>query len=149
MLKGISPHLTPELLKVLYEMGHGDELLLADAHFPGHSLGKRVLRADGLAIPQLLDGILPLFELDTAVGSLTMMQPDSGDPLDATVEADFLRVTHKHAPAALIVTRIGRQSFYERAGSSYAIIMTGEVRAYGNLIIRKGITPLGHIKSTE
>ncbi len=66
MLKGISPYLSPELLKTLCEMGHGDELLLADAHFPGHTLGRRVVRADGLNISQLLDAILPLFELEKA-----------------------------------------------------------------------------------
>ena len=75
MLKGISPCLSPELLKTLCEMGHGDELLLADAHFPGHTLGRRVLRADGLHIKQLLDAILPLFELEPSADAVTLMQP--------------------------------------------------------------------------
>jgi L-fucose mutarotase len=79
MLKGISPYLSPELLKVLCEMGHADELLLADAHFPGHTMGQRVLRADGLSVSQLLDAILPLFELEKADDALAMMQPDGGD----------------------------------------------------------------------
>ena len=141
MLKGISPHLSPELLKTLHEMGHGDELLLADAHFPGHTLGRRLLRADGLTISQMLDAILPLFELDSDAEPLIMMQPDSGDALDPTVEADFLRAIHKHAPASLVPVLIGRQAFYDRADSAYAILMTGELRAYGNLIIKKGVTP--------
>lgn len=141
MLKGISPYLSPELLKTLHEMGHGDELLLADAHFPGHTLGRRLLRADGLTISQMLEAILPLFELDSHTAPLTMMQPDSGDPLDPTVEADFLRAIHKHAPASQVPTRIARQDFYDRASSSYAILMTGELRAYGNIIIKKGVIP--------
>lgn len=141
MLKGISPYLSPELLKILHEMGHGDELLLADAHFPGHTLGRRVLRADGLAIPQLLDAILPLFQLDTHTNPLTMMQPNHGDSLDPIVETDFLRAVHRHAPATPAPVRILRQDFYDRAESSYAVLMTGELRAYGNLLIKKGVTP--------
>lgn len=141
MLKGVSARLSPELLKILYEMGHGDELLLADAHFPGHSLGRRVLRADGLTVTEMLEAILPLVELDTRTGSLAMMQPDTGDTLDRTVEGGFLRVVHRYGPAAIEVSRIEREAFYDRAASCYAVLMTSEMRAYGNLIIRKGVTP--------
>ena len=74
MLKGIAPCISPDLLKVLAEMGHGDEVVLADAHFPGHTMNERVLRADGLSVTTLLDGILPLFDLDTYADPLVMMQ---------------------------------------------------------------------------
>lgn len=141
MLKGISPHLSPELLKILHEMGHGDEILLADAHFPGHTLGRRVLRADGLNISQLLDAILPLFELEKAEDALVMMQPDGGDPLNADVEADFLGAVRRHAVCTSPAARVARQAFYERARSAYVVVMTGELRAYGNLILKKGVTP--------
>lgn len=144
MLKGISPLLSPDLLKTLCEMGHGDELLLADVHFPGHTLGKRVLRADGLIIPQLLDAILPLFELDKHASALIMMQPDPGDTPDPTVEADFLCAARRHSPEASPLTSIARQAFYDRARSAYAVLITGELRAYGNLILRKGVTPITH-----
>ncbi len=88
MLKGISPLLSPELLDALYRMGHGDEIILADAHFPGESLGVPVVRADGLRIPALLDAILPLFELDSYVEApLVMMAAVTGDSLDPAVEA--------------------------------------------------------------
>jgi L-fucose mutarotase len=140
MLKGISPYLNPGLLKTLYEMGHGDEIVLADAHFPGHTLGRRLLRADGLTITQMLDAILPLFELDRLTDPLTMMQPDAGDSLDPMVEADFLRVVQRYAPAAPAPVYIARQAFYDRARSSYAVLMTGELRPYGNLILKKGVT---------
>jgi L-fucose mutarotase len=142
MLKGISPYLSPELLKILHEMGHGDELLLADAHFPGHTLGRRVVRADGLNISQLLDAILPLFELEKAEDALAMMQPDGGDPLNAEVEADFLRAVRRHAARTSPAPRIAREAFYERAKSAYVVVMTGELRAYGNVILKKGVTPL-------
>jgi len=90
MLKGISPLLSPQLLEVLARMGHGDELVLADAHFPGESLGKRVIRADGLRISDLLEAILPLLELDSYVPHpVIMMEPVSGDQPDPQVEASY------------------------------------------------------------
>jgi L-fucose mutarotase len=140
MLKGISPYLSPELLKTLAEMGHGDELLLADAHFPGHTLGRRVVRADGLNVSQLLDAILPLFELEKTEDALAMMQRDDSAVNDA-VEADFLRVVRKHAERPAPAARIARAAFYERAKAAYVVVMTGELRAYGNLILKKGVTP--------
>src|SRR5882757_1811492 len=143
MLKGISPYLSPELLKTLHEMGHGDEILLADAHFPGHTLGRRVVRADGLNISQLLDAILPLFELEKADDALAMMQPNDGDPLNTEVEADFLRAVRRHAVRSAAPARIAREAFYERARAAYVVVMTGELRAYGNLILKKGVTPVG------
>jgi L-fucose mutarotase len=142
MLKGISPYLSAELLKTLYEMGHGDEILLADAHFPGHTLGRRVVRADGLNISQLLDAILPLFELEKADDALAMMQPDGGDPMNAEVEADFLKAVRRHATRTSPAARVDRQAFYERAKSAYVVVMTGELRAYGNVILKKGVTPV-------
>ena len=80
MLKGISPLLSPDLLSTLFRMGHGDEIILADAHFPGETFNPKVLRADGLRIPNLLEAILPLLELDSYAGNpLTMMDCVEGD----------------------------------------------------------------------
>ncbi len=141
MLKGISPVITPDLLKVMAEMGHGDEIVLADAHFPGHTFGKRVLRADGLRIPQLLDGILPLFELDSYAPPLIMMAAVEGDQLDPAVEASYRAAITKQVPSAPAVTRIGRFDFYVRAEKAYAVVMTGELAKYGNIILKKGVTP--------
>lgn len=140
MLKGISPYLSPDLLKMLHEMGHGDEILLADAHFPGHTLGRRVMRADGLNISQLLGAILPLFALEPADDALAMMQPDGGDPLNLDVESDFMSAVRKHAGRTAPPARIARQAFYERAKGAYVVVMTGELRAYGNVILKKGVT---------
>jgi L-fucose mutarotase len=142
MLKGISPNLSPELLKTLCEMGHADEILLADAHFPGHTLGRRVVRADGLNVSQLLDAILPLFCLEQTTDALVMMDPDGGDAMNSDVEADFLAAVRKYAPRTAPALRIARRDFYERARSAYCVVMTGELRAYGNLILKKGVTPM-------
>ena len=103
MLKGIAPCISPDLLKVLAEMGHGDEIVLADAHFPGHSVNGRVLRADGLSVTTLLDGILPLFALDTHAEPLAMMQAVPGDRLDPAVEQQYMDVIRRHAPGYPIV----------------------------------------------
>src|SRR5215469_3182506 len=142
MLKGISKYISPELLALLHRMGHGDEIILADAHFPGHSIGPQVLRADGITVKQLLDGILPLFELDSYAPPLVMMQAVPGDTLDPAVENDYMEVIHKHVPGAFASERIERFAFYERARKAYAIVMTGELHKYGNLLLKKGVTPI-------
>ena len=106
MLKGISPLLGPDLLALLCRMGHGDEIVLADAHFPGERVGLRVVRADGLRIADLLDAILPLLELDAKGGSPTvMMAADGTDVLDPTVEESFRRVILRHCPGAPSIAR--------------------------------------------
>lgn len=143
MLKGIDPIISPELLKILAEMGHGDEIVLADAHFPGHTFcPKNVLRGDGLEIPALLEGILPIFELDNYAPPLIMMAAVEGDKLDPQVEIDYRVAIHKSAPNAPEVERIDRFAFYARAEKAYACVMTGTTCKYGNIILKKGVTPL-------
>lgn len=142
MLKGIAPCISPDLLKVLAEMGHGDEIILADAHFPGHTMNGRVLRADGLSVTTLLDGILPIFDLDTYADPLVMMEAVSGDELDPDVEEQYLAVVRRHAPKAKPPTRIDRFAFYDRARTAFAVVMTGETRKYGNLLLKKGVTTI-------
>lgn len=143
MLKGIAPCISPELLKTLAEMGHGDELLLADAHFPGHSCGcPRVLRADGLNVTTLLDGILPLLALDEYAPPLAMMSAVPGDSLDPRVESEYLAVIRRHAPAVPPIEHVERFAFYDRTKKAFAVVMTSETRKYGNLILKKGVTPV-------
>jgi L-fucose mutarotase len=142
MLKGISRFIGPELLAALHRMGHGDEIILADAHFPGHSMGPQVLRADGVPVATLLDGILPLFELDSYATPLVMMEVVSGDTLDPNVEEDYMQVVRNYAPDAPAPERIERHAFYARARQAFAIVLTGETRKYGNLLLKKGVTPL-------
>ena len=142
MLKGISPLLSPELLSVLYRMGHGDEIVLADAHFPGETYNGRIVRADGVGIADLLDGVLPLFALDDYVESpLIMMAAEPRDTLDPAVEESYRRSIDKHAPESPAIARIGRFDFYERTKEAFAVVMTGETAKYGNIILKKGVTP--------
>lgn len=123
-------------------MGHGDEIILADAHFPGESFNGRVLRADGLRIPDLLEAILPLFELDSYVPApLTMMAAVEGDELDPTVEEAYLKAIHKSNPNVPPIERIGRFEFYDKARGAFAVLMTGETAKYGNILLKKGVTP--------
>lgn len=143
MLKGISPLISPGLLEILARMGHGDELILADAHFPGETFNKRVVRADGLSITDLLEAILPLFELDSYVPSpLVMMAPVEGDELDPDVEKSYLNSINKTNPELKKPERLDRYAFYERAKKAFAVVMTGETARYGNIIIIKGVTPV-------
>ena len=124
MLKGISPLLSPELLSVLYRMGHGDEIVLADAHFPGEAIGRRLVRADGLRIAPLLDAILPLFELDSYVSApVLMMDAVPGDHLDPSVEREYRHAIDRHAPQAPPIQRIERFAFYERAREAFGVVM--------------------------
>jgi L-fucose mutarotase len=124
-------------------MGHGDEIVLADAHFPGESLGRPVIRADGLKIADLLDAILPLMVLDQYdVQNLIMMAAVPGDQLDPAVEAGYRASIDRHQPDAPPIHRIERFAFYERAKTAFAIVMTGETAKYGNIILKKGVTPV-------
>lgn len=142
MLIGISPLISPELLYVLCSMGHGDEIVLADAHFPGDSINSRVIRADGIRIAPLLAGILPLIALDAEVEApLIMMAPSANDILDSNVERSYWNEVQKVWPATPAISRIERFSFYDRGRQAYAVVMTGETVTYGNIILKKGVTP--------
>jgi len=142
MLKGISPLISPELLMDLACMGHGDEIVLADAHFPGDTFNENVIRADGIQIADLLAAILPLFELDAYVDHpLVMMAAVEGDTLDPAVEESYLKSIHLTNPDAPSIERIGRFDFYDRAEEAFTVVMTGETAKYGNIILKKGVTP--------
>ncbi|MFA3759802.1 L-fucose mutarotase [Yersinia sp. 2466 StPb PI] len=145
MLKTISPLLSPQLLKTLAEMGHGDEIIFSDAHFPAHAIGKNggplVIHADGLSVSTLLAATIPLFELDSYAPPLVMMAAVAGDTLDAAVEKRYLHALFG-SQEALPVERIDRFAFYQRAQQAYAIVITGETAKYGNILLKKGVTPV-------
>jgi len=142
MLIGVSPVIGPDLLDALFRMGHGDEIVLADAFFPGDSVNSRVIRADGIKIPALLDGILALINLDSYVPHpLVMMAPVTGDNLDESVESSYRAVIDQHWPQTPAIERIERFAFYERAKKAFAVLMTGETVKYGNIILKKGVIP--------
>ena len=143
MLIGINPVISPELLYTLSRMGHGDEIVLADAFFPGYSTNSQVIHASGLKIPALLDGILALINLDSYVPyPLAMMAAAPGDTLDETVEKSYRKVIDKHWPQTPSIERVERFAFYERAKKAFAVVMTGETVKYGNIILKKGVIPL-------
>lgn len=140
MLRGIDPVISPELLDILFKMGHGDEIVIADAFFPGDTFGKKVVRADGIKIPDLLRGIMPLITLDTYVQSpLVMMAVVEGDELDSSVELSYRKEIDQFWPETSKIQRIDRFDFYDRAKNSFAVVMSGETAKYGNIIIKKGV----------
>jgi len=143
MLIGIDPVISPDLLDALFRMGHGDEIVLADAFFPGDSINSRVIRADGIRIPALLDGILSLMNLDSYVPNpVVMMAPVPGDNLDEAVERSYRAVIDRRWPGTPVIERVERFAFYERAKKAFAVLMTGETVKYGNIILKKGVIPL-------
>ena len=139
LLKGISPAISPELLKVLAEMGHGDEIVFSDAHFPAHTMNTRVIRADGLGCDEILKGLAPLVELDSYATPVIMMEAVKGDTLDPEVEKKYRAALGYKGT----IERMERYAFYERAKKAYAVVLTGETAKYGNIIIKKGVTPVG------
>ena len=144
MLIGINPVISPQLLDVLFRMGHGDEIVLADAFFPGDSVNSQVIRADGIRIPALLDGILALMNLDSYVQApILMMAPVPGDKADESVEKSYRAVIDKRWPGTPPIDFIERFAFYERAKKAFAVLMTGETVKYGNIILKKGVIPVG------
>ncbi|MDR2071958.1 MAG: L-fucose mutarotase [Spirochaetaceae bacterium] len=143
MIIGIDPVISPELLDALFRMGHGDELVLGDAFFPGNTFNSRVIRADGIKIPALLEGILALINLDSYVPHpVIMMQPVPGDELDPSVETSFRAVIDRRWPGTPATERMERFAFYERCKKAYAVVMSGETVPYGNVILKKGVIPL-------
>jgi L-fucose mutarotase len=143
MLRGISPLLSPDLLAGLCRMGHGDEIVLADAHFPRDTMNRCVFRADGLRIPALIEAILPLFVLDPYVPDpIVMMAAVPGDSLDQNVLSAYRAAIEKCDPDAPKTSFIDRFAFYDRARTAWAVVMTGETAKYGNIILKKGVTPL-------
>lgn len=140
MLKGLSPLLSPELLKMLAEMGHGDEIVLADANFPAASHARRLVRADGHSVAALLKEILALFPLDTFVESPAfVMQPVDESAGEPPVWVDYRQVIETAEGRAIPLQPIERFAFYDRAREAYAIVATGETALYGNLIMKKGV----------
>lgn len=140
MLKNISPIISPILLKILCEMGHGDEIVLADANFPAESLAhnNQIIRADGIGVLELLDAILPLFPLDQYdKENFVVMQVVDGDPTP-TIWNDFEKMIEKYEPKC-DMTFIDRFDYYERSKKAYAVIATGEKAQYANVLLKKGV----------
>jgi L-fucose mutarotase len=138
MLIGLSPLLSPDLLHVLASMGHGDELVLADANFPAATHARRLVRLPGVPAPQVLDAVLSVLPLDdfAADPALTMQIVGDASSVPEAVR-DFTRVLTRHRHAA--PASLERFTFYERAAKAFAVVATGETRTYGNILLRKGV----------
>ena len=138
MLKGIDRIISPELLFVLDKMGHGDEIVIADGNFPGESIGRQTLRADGSGVPALLRAILPLFPLDTYAPPVMLMGLAAQDAgLQVPIWEEFRTVLSSATDAAPVF--LEREAFYERARRAYAVVVTGESAIYANIILKKGV----------
>ena len=143
MLKNIPKILSPELLKVLCEMGHGDRLVISDGNFPAESMGKnaKVIRMDGHGVPEILDAILQLFPLDTYVEkTVGLMEVVPGDTVETPIWNTYFDTVQKYdARGENAVQYIERFAFYEQAKEAYAIIATGESALYANILLQKGV----------
>ena len=140
MLKGIPNILSPELLKIMMEMGHGDELVLADGNFPSASMAQRLVRADGHGVSELLDAILQFYPLDTFVESpVALMQVVPGDDTVPEIWNRFREIIQSRAGDGVGVEEVERFAFYDRARQAYSVVATGESALYANLILKKGV----------
>jgi L-fucose mutarotase len=143
MLKGVPQIISPELLKVLCEMGHGDRLVISDGNFPAESMGKNaiVIRCDGHGVPELLDAILKLFPLDTYVEHpVNLMEVVPGDDVETPIWDTYREIIEKYDERGeKTIGHIERFAFYEESKKVYAIIATGEKALYANIMLQKGV----------
>ncbi len=139
MLKNIPPVLSPELLKILMEMGHGDEIIIADGNYPSHSQGVPVVRADGHDVAPLLDAILDYFPLDTySDRPVTLMEVVKGDPTVPVIWDTYKDIIKSKGYADEVVENIDRFDFYDRSRTVYAIVATSDKALYANILLKKG-----------
>jgi L-fucose mutarotase len=141
MLKGIHPLITADLLHALAAMGHGDTIAIVDANFPAASNARRLLQVPGAGAPDVLRAILELLPLDTGAlpTAITMAPSDDDDDEIPEVVADFAAVFTEHDLADAEIASVPRAAFYARARDAYAIVATGELRPYGNILLVKGV----------
>jgi len=139
MLKGISNLISPELLKILMEMGHGDELVFGDGNFPAASHAQRLVRADGHSITALLDAILPLFPLDYVVDFSAVLMDSNGTK--PSVWSVYREKLSAYPDGDKQFQVISKPDFYERTKKAYCVVATSEPERFANLIIRKGVIP--------
>lgn len=140
MLKHIPAILTPDLLKILMEMGHGDEIVLADGNFPGAAIAQRLIRLDGHGVPEILKAILHFFPLDTYTEKpVALMKVVPGDPVVPAIWDTYREILSAEQPDHCDIDYLERFAFYERAKTAYAVIATGETAIYANILLKKGI----------
>lgn len=139
MLKGIPPIISPELMKAMMEMGHGDEIVLADANFPAVSVGARVIRSDGHGLPELLEAMLAFLPLDRSVDRPAVLMEPLPDGTRPAIWENFRAIIARHEPQFAEFEHLERFAYYERARSAFAVVITGERAPRANLILAKGV----------
>jgi L-fucose mutarotase len=140
MLKNLDPILSPELLATLRSMGHGDEIAIVDANYPSASSGRPLIRLDGLTTTRVLDAVLSVLPLDEFVPCSAFRMQVVDDPSgEMPIFAEFRELLARHEPKRATLDSIERFAFYERVRQSFALIVTGERRLYGNILLKKGI----------
>lgn len=140
MLKGIPKILSPELLKVLMEMGHTDEIVIADGNFPAGTYSQRLIRLDGHNVPEILEAILKFFPLDTYVEKpIALMEVVKGDPVVPKIWDEYKDIINKNYDKFTDFEYMDKWDFYERAKKAYAVIATGESAIYANILLKKGV----------
>jgi L-fucose mutarotase len=140
MLKGIPNILSPELLKILMEMGHGDEIIIADGNFPAASVAQRLIRSDGNNVPDMLEAILKVMPLDTYVDkAVGLMAVVPGDKTKPTIWEKYRTIIQASGEKFTEFEFVERFAFYERTKKAYAVVATSEKSLYANIILKKGI----------
>ena len=140
MLKGIPAIISPELLKIIAEMGHGDELVIADGNFPAVTHAKRLVRCDGHPVPPIIDAIMQLFPLDQYVDKpVALMAVVPGDDIKPVIWDEYKEIIKKYDERAADFEFVERFDFYERADRAFAVVATGEGAIYANIILKKGV----------
>ena len=139
MLKNIPSNLSPELVKILMEMGHGDEIVIADGNFPSASHAHQLIRLDGQSIPTVLASILTLFPLDTFVEHPITYMATPEDVTEPEIWGVYGEIVFESGNESTYVEKVNRFDFYERAKKAYAIIATSETALYANVILKKGV----------
>ena len=137
MLKGIPSNISPELLKIMMEMGHGDEIVIGDGNFPGVIHCERCVRCDGQNVSELLESMLKLFPLDTYAKPVYLMEKVAGDTVETPIWDEYERIIAPYTDEK--PEHIERFAFYERAKQAYAAVMTSESALYANVILKKGV----------
>ncbi len=140
MLKGIPKVIPPKLMKMMMEMGHGDELIIADGNYPAFSQGVEVIEADGHEVKVLLDAILEFFPLDTYTEKpVALMEVVKGDPTVPVVWEDYKKILQGHGYSEDKISHIDRFDFYDRSKKAYGIVSTSDQALYANILIKKGV----------
>jgi L-fucose mutarotase len=140
MLKGVSNIISPELLKILMEMGHGDEIVIADGNFPAASIAQKLIRCDGHGVPEVLEAVLELFPLDIYVEKpVALMQVVAGDTCKTPIWEQYRKIVKDSGEKFSDFDMVERFAFYERAKKAYAVVATSEKALYANIILKKGI----------